>query len=295
MAHNTASPQVWVTSDIHIDYQENYQQLIKFAYRGHGQDALIIAGDASDRLTRLKDLFSVLVPNFQHVLFVPGNHELWIRRSDFADSVAKWQAIQSLCDSLGVQTGPVLFGQQRKVWLVPLLSWYDDKDQPEHSLYVEKSYAEDRTDQLWGDFRYTRWPDDLNAPLAEWFAVQNQAVVAARYDDPVMTFSHFLPRQELLFSKSLEQVKAMAPSADPMPEFNFSRVAGSRRIDQQLRQIGSQLHVYGHQHRNRLRIIDGVRYFSHCMGYPKERQSGWVADDAMTPVCVWREDLGFLV
>ena len=78
-----------------------------------------------------------------------------------------------------------------------------------------------------------------------------------------------------------------------MPEFNFSRVAGSRRIEEQLRRLGSRLHIYGHQHRNRLRTIDGVTYLSHCMGYPKERQRGHVPAEASQPLCVWRDDTGF--
>ena len=61
---------------------------------------------------------------------------------------------------------------------------------------------------------------------------------------------------------------------DRHPEFNFSRVAGSSLIDQQIRQIGSRLHVYGHQHINRDREIEGVRYVAHCLGYPNERKRG---------------------
>jgi hypothetical protein len=64
---------------------------------------------------------------------------------------------------------------------------------------------------------------------------------------------------------------------DRAPGFNFSRVAGSGLIDKQLRQFGSTLHVYGHQHINRDREIDGVRYIAHCLGYPKERKRGMIA------------------
>ena len=61
---------------------------------------------------------------------------------------------------------------------------------------------------------------------------------------------------------------------DRNPQFHFSRVAGSDLIDKQIRQIGSVLHVYGHQHINRDRKIDGVHYISHCLGYPNERKRG---------------------
>lgn len=284
---------VWVISDIHIDYQDNFDRLRGFAERGHLSDALIVAGDATDRLDRLQKLFAVLTENFRHVLFVPGNHELWVRRSGHDHSLEKFYAIKDLCQRTGVAMEPVLMGDFQKVWLVPLLSWYDDKDQPEHSLYVEKDYAEDRTDDMWGDFIHARWPDDLNQPLAQFFADENERHLQRAFEHPVISFSHFLPRQDLIFHKDLPTAMELARKFDPLPEFNFSRVAGSARIEEQLRRLGSTLHIYGHQHRNRLRCIDNVTYLSHCMGYPKERQRGHVAADAVFPKCVWRDDTGF--
>lgn len=285
---------VWAVSDIHIDYQENFNILTDFARRGHRLDALIIAGDVTDRLDRLQQLFEIVVPCFHRVLFVPGNHELWIRRSDFADSLQKFAALQELCRHQGVQMEPVKIGQFRQVWLVPLLSWYDDKQYPEHTLFLEKN-TEDRTDQMWGDFFHTRWPDSLDVPIAEHFARLNERVFEWQFDAPVISFSHFLPRQELIFNRQYTEAELanIVKQYDPYPEFNFSRVAGSTRILEQVRRLGSQVHVYGHQHRNRVRVLDGVTYVSHCMGYPKERMLGYVHADAMTPRCIWREDTGF--
>ncbi|WP_290578509.1 metallophosphoesterase [Ketobacter sp.] len=286
---------VWAISDIHIDYQENFDRMLEFARRGHRADALIVAGDATDRLDRLGELFRELVSHFRQVLFVPGNHELWVRRSGHEDSLQKLQAIRALCANTGVLMEPVLVGQYQKVWLVPMLSWYDDKDQPAHSLFVEKDYAEDRTDEMWGDFVHARWPQHMTQPLAQFFAAANEPHLAQPFQHPVISFSHFLPRQDLIFHKPVVEALALASKYDPLPEFNFSRVAGSRRIDEQIRRLGSTLHIYGHQHRNRRRHLDGVTYLSHCMGYPKERQRGHVAHEAVEPLCVWRDDTGFVV
>lgn len=283
--------QVWAVSDVHIDYQENFNMLTDFARRGHRLDALIIAGDITDRLDRLQQLFEVVVPCFHRVLFVPGNHELWVRRSDFTDSLQKFQAIQQLCRYCGVHIEPVKIGQHRQVWLVPLFSWYDDKQHPDHTLFMEKN-AEDRTDQMWGDFFHARWPDSLDVPLAEYFAGLNEPVLNWQYDAPIISFSHFLPRQELVFNRHYAK-EELVTMFDPFPEFNFTRVAGSTRILRQIERLGSKVHVYGHQHRNRVRRLDEVTYVSHCMGYPKERMLGHLTPDAMTPRCIWREDTGF--
>jgi hypothetical protein len=75
------------------------------------------------------------------------------------------------------------------------------------------------------------------------------------------------------------------PPRDAYPRFNFSRVAGSSGIETQIRRLGSTAHVYGHQHRNRDRVVDGVRYVSHCLGYPSERRRGTSIIEG--PLTVW--------
>ncbi|MCP4716244.1 MAG: hypothetical protein GY868_14090, partial [Deltaproteobacteria bacterium] len=58
-------------------------------------------------------------------------------------------------------------------------------------------------------------------------------------------------------------------------------------LDVQIRSIGAAIHVYGHQHRNRRRLIDGVAYMSHCLGYPRERSQGRIAFPDDGPALVW--------
>jgi hypothetical protein len=100
----------------------------------------------------------------------------------------------------------------------------------------------------------------------------------------VVTFSHFLPRQELLRGGSPAR---LPPGSEPRHAFNFSRVAGSSSIDRQLRGFDATIHVYGHQHRNRDRMIEGVRYLSHCLGYPSERDRHHITGLDDGPIEVW--------
>jgi len=74
---------------------------------------------------------------------------------------------------------------------------------------------------------------------------------------------------------------------DTNPSFNFSRVAGSAGLEEQIRRLGSSVHVYGHQHRNRHRLIDGVLYVSHCLGYPRERERGQIRGLGDGPKMIW--------
>ncbi len=73
-----------------------------------------------------------------------------------------------------------------------------------------------------------------------------------------------------------------ATAGPPRParakRFKFSRVAGSTRLEARIRALGSVLHVFGHQHRNRDRVIDGSRYVSNCLGYPREHARGRIGE-----------------
>ena len=51
---------------------------------------LILAGDISDDQSVLRSTFELVVQKFNHVFFVPGNHDLWVRRKE-----------RDLLDSLG--------------------------------------------------------------------------------------------------------------------------------------------------------------------------------------------------
>jgi Icc-related predicted phosphoesterase len=81
----------------------------------------------------------------------------------------------------------------------------------------------------------------------------------ARHDvKTVISYSHFLPRIDLV------------PSYVPTRHRVLDPVLGSVRIEQQLRRLQPDIHVYGHSHINRSLKIDGVRYINNAYGYPQE-------------------------
>lgn len=263
---------IFAISDVHIDYAANFTLLEEISNFDYLNDSLIVAGDATDDLNKLQALFDCLQKKFKYVFFVPGNHELWLRKGSFENSLDKFEAIIETCSARAVLTEPKLVGA---TWVVPLFSWYLGPEGGKDSLFLPKP-GEDKTHEMWSDFFLTRFPEGYS--IASLFMEKNNAALTIPYSGKIVSFSHFLPRPELIFPSvemyrfALEGFKKdQMLGMDPTPGFNFSRVAGSWQIDQQLRQIGSKLHVYGHQHRNRDLVIEGVRYISHCLGYPKER------------------------
>jgi hypothetical protein len=302
MIDKTTTPEtisVWGISDIHIDYQENFDALLDIPIPTEKKDALIIAGDATDNIDRLEELLTAMKQRFRWVGFVPGNHELWIREKNksntsFSNSIDKFDAIIAMCGRIDVFTKPQKVGvDTSQIWLVPLFSWYHGPEESSASLYAEKKCKQDKTREIWSDFFLTQWPEWKEGFTADYFLKLNKPHLEQEYSYPVLSFSHFLPLQELMLPSEQEQKASTLLHKDLTPEFNFSRVAGTTIIDEQLRKIDSKMHLYRHQHRNRYREVNGVTYVSHCMGYPKERKRGLIAEHCAQPKLLWDSTNGF--
>jgi predicted phosphodiesterase len=290
--HHTSKPRtrVFALSDLHVDYQENMAWIQALSPGEYRNDALILAGDVSHDLHKLQAALAALRARFAQVFFVPGNHELWVRQQECTDSMAKFWRVLELCTALGVRTSPGKVGTaggHMGVWVVPLFAWYVQPEEGSDSLFVPIA-GEDATLEMWADNYLTTWPPfGQGCTVAEAFLRLNETHVHRPYDAPVISFSHFVPRTELIYRTAPESAAAGRALRDPHPRFNFSRIAGSKGLEAQIRQLGSMMHVYGHQHRNRHRHIDGVLYISHCLGYPAERVRGLVPDIGNTPKLIW--------
>jgi hypothetical protein len=232
---------VFATSDLHTDYKENFRWLAELSDRAYRDDALIVAGDVSDRLEVIRETLLLLRSKFRHLLFTPGNHELWVRNVEF-DSIEKLRQILELCDELGVVTKPLHLDD---LWIVPLFSWYDGEYDPEM--------------QAWADFHFCKWPDEA-PPLPDYFLRLNEPHLKS-YEGHVITFSHFIPRAELL------------PPKEYMRFSWLPHVSICKALDAQIRRLASRVHVCGHTHTTFDTVIDDVRYVQNAVRYPKERRS----------------------
>lgn len=281
---------VYAVSDVHADFAPNMAWVRALRRGVRGEDTLILAGDVTDDLSRLEEVFFELRSAFARVVFVPGNHELWVRGNGTSDSFQKLRAVLELARDCGVAVGPVKLGvpgrggaPEASVWIVPLLSWYVKPEEGAGSLFLPKQ-GEDPSLETWSDTYFVRWPRfGLEERPADRLLRMNEPFLARGYDAPVISFSHFLPRAELIVGPHVDRDRV----ADPFPEFNFSRVAGCSQLDEQIRRLGSRVHVYGHQHRNRDVVLDGVRYVSNCRGYPRERELGFLSREGPDLVPVW--------
>jgi predicted phosphodiesterase len=277
---------IFAISDLHVDYPENFEWVEALSRIDYIDDVLLVAGDISHEESLVCRALETLNLRFRDIFFVPGNHDLWLRDNTHENSLVKFNALLARCKEMGIHTGPKHL-ENGGPWIVPLYSWYLGPHEGLGSLYVAKR-GEDAKLSMWADKRAVCWPhfeDYLNP--ANFFLSLNDVRTRDEDHSPVISFSHFLPRSELMFWTEEEFAATGLKPVDPQPWFNFSRVAGCSKLDEQIRTLGSSLHVYGHQHRNRDRTLEGVRYVSHCLGYPRERDQGRVRDVGQAPLLIW--------
>ena len=272
---------LFALSDLHLDFPANQAKFDALSATDYQDAALLMPGDLTHDLGRLEAALVAAVSKFAEVFFVPGNHELWLREDKFEDSLAKFDAVLALCEQCGARTSPLRLDG---VWVVPLFSWYVKPEEGEDSLHGDKP-GEDRTLRMWLDNHFVRWPSlPEGETAADEFSRRNRSRVRT-YDAPVVSLSHFLPRTDLMYRTPEERAQDIPYVPDRMPSFNFSSVAGTKALEREIRSIGSAVHVYGHQHRNRDRMVEGVRYVSHCLGYPREYEA--IGEDVGGPLQVW--------
>ncbi|HEY0143899.1 MAG TPA: metallophosphoesterase [Thermoanaerobaculia bacterium] len=237
---------IFALSDIHIDYDTNARWVADLSVADYQDDVLILAGDITDKLRLLEWCLGTLVKRFEKVLFVPGNHELWvIRDGPEKTSMQKFDEVCQVVESSGASMRPFRAGG---VSILPLLGWYDDSfGEPGAELKA-----------AWMDYRACRWPSGYTSrDVAVHFAALNEGQVSVA-GDKVITYSHFLPRIDVM------------PAYIPQEHRYLYPVLGSTLLEDQLRKLEASIHVYGHSHVSRRVTIDGVTYINNAFGYPSE-------------------------
>jgi len=240
------------------------------------------------------------------------------------DSVEKLDKVLQLCADEGVRIGPVKVGGSRAssgfsrgevpLWVVPLLSWHHPSFDTEPP--IERWGGIPSARKVVADYRRTAWPSPLSSlddSAANFIDGLNDVILDfPDIDDAddegatLLTFSHFLPRVELLPEKrylSLPTLPSCVGSA-----FLEERLRRSRRRSLSERADGSgggairHLHAFGHSHLAWDLTLDGVRYVHVPLAYPREweqrRRSleigsmrGEVGGERR-PVCVWEQPVG---
>lgn len=237
---------VFAVSDIHIDYSENKHWMLNLSNIDYQQDILILGGDVSDKLSLLELCFSELARKFKKVLFVHGNHELWVSREKSFDSMQKFHKVCEIALDNEIVLEPFT---EDELSIVPLQSWYDFSfAKPSEQLL-----------KVWGDFHSCRWPNEISCEvITAYFLDRNRPCLDIK-NKTLITFSHFLPRIDLMPEYIPERFRYIYP------------VLGTNLLEEQVRLLNPDIHVYGHSHVNRKVLLDGIQYINNAFAYPSEK------------------------
>jgi len=120
------------------------------------------------------------------------------------------------------------------------------------------------------DFFRCRFPglDQRDESVAAHFDALNDgleaqvAALRAKHPGaPLVTFSHFVPRLELVPEKRFLFVPAL------------NKAVGSRFLDARVRALGPDAHIFGHTHFSWDATLGGIRYIQPCLAYSSERRT----------------------
>ncbi|KAM7479545.1 hypothetical protein LguiA_027758 [Lonicera macranthoides] len=278
---------VFVLSDLHTDYSENMTWVKHLSSVSYKKDVLLVAGDVAETYKNFVVTMSMLKDRFEHVVYVPGNHDLWCRgaKDDYLDSLEKLTELLDACRRVGVETNPMVIDG---LGIIPLLSWYHE------SFDREKDIAGLRIPSLemvCKDFHACKWPRELSnvgTSLALYFDAMNNKNQNAINEiqsscSQIISFSHFLPRQELCPEKRM----LFYP--------NLPKIIGSDFLEARLRSIhkvdgsASACHVFGHTHFCWDAMLDGIRYVQAPLAYPRERRRRMNGGEDWLPFCIYSD------
>ncbi len=238
---------IYAISDIHIDYKVNRQWLNELSRQEYVNDILIIAGDITSDIKLLEYVFKELKSCFLEVLYVPGNHDLWVMDNNNITSIGKFYKIIEMAENNGIVTKPYTY---KYISIIPIFGWYD---------YSFRKQTVNISD-IWMDYHACRWPDNFDeCDVCDFFTEFNVSNGNMNIkNDFIISYSHFLPRIDIM------------PLFIPPKYRELYCVLGSSVIEKQIRKLRSNIHVYGHSHVNLSDFRDSTLYINNAYGYPYE-------------------------
>lgn len=279
--HSKVPVRIATVSDLHTDYAENRDAVVKLAVAIHqGEaDVVVVAGDVShkdERIDRALRAFCEVAPR---VAYIPGNHDLWYDVPFAADrpDLDTWRRyrdeLRSVCEGAGAHylpAEPLIVGA---VAIVGSCGWYD------YSLMAPsfRDQVDDRALALktldglmWSDARFIAFRDESGHLMpdeavarrmeAELEAHLSQVDADSRVRE-VVAVTHHQPFYEVV------------TRTGQLPWEYFCAFMGSAGLGAAIRKSPKvRTAVYGHTHVvGRYELGDLVAYGT-PLGYPRERR-----------------------
>lgn len=262
-------------SDLHVGHAGNREAVA--AIPPHPDDWLLLAGDVGDTPAQLDAALRHLVPRFAHVVWTPGNHELWTPPSlpVARRGVSHYERLVALCRTYGVDTPedpfPIFPGAGGPVVVAPVFTLYDYSFRPPH-VPVSEAVA-------WAAAAGVRSADEhLLAPDPY---PSREAWCAARVAFSEDRLSDVPPGYRIVLLTHFPLVRAQAV-LPRVPRFEVW--CGTARTADWTARFPIDVVVFGHLHRRGTRWHDGVRHEEVSLGYPGQWDTSRGAAAYLRPI-----------
>ena len=280
-SESAARLRIATVSDLHTDFPENREALVKLAVAIHhrGADLVVVAGDVSHRFDRVDRALRAFREVAPRVAYVPGNHEMWFdvpfaRVRPELDSWQRYRAdLRKVAEDAGAHylpAGPLILGE---VAIAGTCGWYDYSLMlPAYRTQVglEALEAKQFGGVMWSDLRYVafRHPDgrlmtdpEVAAQMEFDLSRQLEQLDADPTVEEIVVVTHHQPFSEIVHRTGT------------LPWEYFNAFMGSAGLGETI--IGSakvRTAVYGHTHLIGSFDVRGIRVFGTALGYPRERR-----------------------
>jgi hypothetical protein len=247
-------------SDLHLGHALNRAALE--ALPAHPDDWLVVAGDVGERPAHLEHALRILTDRFAHVIWTPGNHDLWCPAdaTDRTRGQARYEELVRICRGFGVTTPedpyPVWPAEPDTV-LVPMFLLFDYSFRPPD---VPASMALD-----WAREAGVVCGDELL--LAHTGFASREAWCHARCDETEARLEAVPPsaRTVLINHWPLRYDLARPPRIP-----RFSLWCGTTRTETWGRRYRARAVISGHLHMRTTLWRQGVRCEEVSLGYPRD-------------------------
>ncbi|MHB8599568.1 MAG: metallophosphoesterase [Ktedonobacteraceae bacterium] len=253
---------LYAISDLHLSYWINREALESLP--SYSEDWLIIAGDIGETIEHHTYALSILTKRFAQILWVPGNHDLWVLPSAISPDNQrrgedKYQKLVTICREYNVLTPEdpyvIWHGEGQIAMLVPLFLLYDYSFRP---AYVSEDQAlawAEETNLICAD-EFLLHPDP-HFSRAAWCLARcvytERRLQTEVTNIPLIFINHFPLRQSLVRLRRIPR---------------FSIWCGTKRTESWHIRFPTLAVVYGHLHMRATDYQDGVRFEEVSLGYP---------------------------
>ena len=256
---------LWAIGDLHLANRSNREALRELP--AFPRDWLILVGDVGEKEEHLRFALSLLLPRFEKIFWVPGNHDLWTSRDSptALRGEVLYRHLVEICRSFGVVTPedpflrwPVPSVSGRSYRLAPLFTLFDYTFRPPH-ISPEGAVPWAAESGVLCSDEILLAPDpypDREAWCAERLRYSEERLTeAASQGDELILINHWPLREDLLFLRRIPR---------------FSIWCGSKRTEDWHTRFPVATVVYGHLHIKGTHFRDGVRFEECSLGYPRD-------------------------